>query len=315
MAILGIEIGSTKLQLGLSNEPHSELVELRRRNIEPAQGARGILEQIAEELAVLTAHHRIDAIGVGFGGPVRPEAGTVTVSHQVPGWNDFPLCEWLRQRCPVPVALGNDCDVAALAEARFGAGRAFRSMFYVTVGTGIGGGFVFAGDIFGADRPAVAEIGQLRPTLDPTGRTVEDWASGWGIARRARQKIAERPDAAEARELHKVATGHLEQLTSVDVAAAARAGNALAREVLQDATDVLGWGIAQMMTLLAPELVVVGGGVAQLEAELFWKPLRGAVARHGFGPLRDSCSLVPAVLGDQVVVRGAVALGAETAAG
>ena len=93
------------------------------------------------------------AVGFGFGGPINGPAGIVTTSHQVAGWDNFPLAEWCTKTFGVPTYLGNDCDMAALAEARFGADAAKRSVFYVTVGTGVGGGLVLDGQLFGSHRP------------------------------------------------------------------------------------------------------------------------------------------------------------------
>ena len=149
----------------------------------PAAVRQGIREQIEQAGRQLFSEFPIQAIGFGFGGPINATAGIVTTSHQVAGWDNFPLAEWCTQTFGVPTFLGNDCDMAALAEARFGAGRDKRSVFYVTVGTGVGGGLVLDGALFGSQRPAIAEIGHLRPGLEATepSQTVESLAAGPGI--------------------------------------------------------------------------------------------------------------------------------------
>ena len=140
---LGIEIGGTKLQLGVGHGDGSEFVAFERRTVDIARGAAGIREHISCVGRDLIAAHSIERIGYGFGGPVLGARGIVQKSHQVAGWDNFPIVEWTQSELGVPTFLGNDCDVAALAEASFGGGRAARSVFYVTVGTGIGGGLVF----------------------------------------------------------------------------------------------------------------------------------------------------------------------------
>ena len=118
---LGIEIGGTKLQLGLGDGSGSELAALERCDVDARRGAAGILEQIESVAAGLLQKHDIQRIGIGFGGPVDSAAGVVTKSHQIAGWEGFPVVRWCRESLGKPAVLGNDCDSAALAEAQFGA--------------------------------------------------------------------------------------------------------------------------------------------------------------------------------------------------
>ena len=158
---LGIEIGGTKLQLGVGDGQSSRLAALKRFDVDPARGALGILEQIETGVTALRQKHMVDRIGIGFGGPIDAASGRVTKSHQVTGWEDFALADWCRSQFNLPTVVGNDCDCATLAESLLGAGRGFRSVFFLTVGTGIGGGFALDGRLLGSE-----EIGGARP---PTG--------------------------------------------------------------------------------------------------------------------------------------------------
>ncbi|MDP6442854.1 MAG: ROK family protein [Pirellulaceae bacterium] len=307
---LGIEIGGTKLQLGVGAND-GQLVRLERRPIDASGGAGGIQRQLDVVIRELRDEFEFAAAGVGFGGPVDRRRGVVTTSHQVNGWDDFPLRSWLEQRTRCPVRLGNDCDCAALAEARWGAGRGVDSVFYVTVGTGIGGGWVSRGESVGDDRPAIAEIGHLRPLpfADPPC-TVENISSGWGIADAARsmasQPSVELRDAAA--QLLETCGGRLDQLTGEHCAAAAEMGNRIALEAVQRAVDTLGWAIAQVITISAANVVVVGGGVSMMPASLFFTPLRERVAEFVFPPLAGSYEIKRAELGEGVVVHGAIAV-------
>jgi glucokinase len=336
---LGIEIGGTKLQLGVGSDG-SELLEVCRMDIDPDGQAMGILRQIERTASDLAARHQLAGVGIGFGGPVDTRSGRVIRSHQVDGWENVELARWCSRIVGVPAVLGNDCDTAALAEARYGAGRGCRSVFFVTAGTGVGGGYVVDGQLQGAGRPAVAEIGHLRPGLqaDRSDMTVESMASGWGIAAAAKARIQgnmtlrlasrpetvlsagtgpggriDRPDIEHEfrRELLDRCDGDLDQLTAKQIACAAGEGNQLALDVIRHATDVLGWAIAQTVTLLAPDVVVVGGGVSLMGESLFFAPLRDAVSRYVFPPLADAFEVVPAALGELVVVHGAIALAAR----
>jgi glucokinase len=341
---LGIEIGGTKLQIGVGAGDGSQPVALSLLDIEPAAGAVGILSRIESEATALIARFPVRRIGIGFGGPIDPTTGRIIRSHQIEGWHYFPLAEWCQRTFKLPAVVGNDCDVAGLAEARFGAGRGRRVVFFVTVGSGVGGGLAVDGQIYRGSGLAAAEIGHLRPGLhaERPDDTVESMASGWGIAAAAQARLAEpmlhpfpplgEPidtgrhdplrrrlmDVEEATEefasdLLARADGKLDHVTAKLVAQAAGDGNQLAIEILQNACGVLGWAVAQMITLMAPQAVVVGGGVSQIGEPLFFAPLRSAVERYVFPPLLRSYEILPAALGEQVVLHGALALAATAA--
>lgn len=311
---LGIEIGGTKLQLGVGKGDGSDFVALERRNVDIARGGQGIRDQIKEVGKELVAKYGVTRAAYGFGGPIFGSRGIVQTSHQVKGWDNFPLSEWTEKELGVPTKLGNDCDVAALAESCYGAGREAKSVFYVTVGTGIGGGLVFNRRIHGTDRPASAEIGHLRPGLESTSskQTIESQAAGPGITIATKARLEAMLNAGETtRDLHDFrerCEGDLNKLTTKIIGEAALAGNQLARDQYLVATRVLGWGIAQLITLVAPEVVVVGGGVSLVGEEIFFAPLRNAVQQYVFPPLKDSYQIHPAALGESVVVYGALAL-------
>jgi glucokinase len=338
---LGIEIGGTKLQLGVGQGDGSPLIVLERRQVDPQAGAKGILLEIERMADILLAQHKVAGVGIGFGGPVDRTRGLAVKSHQIEGWDNFALCDWFAKHFGLPTAIANDCDAAALAEARFGAGRNSAAMLFVTVGTGIGGGLVFDGKLYGGSRPAVAEIGHLRPGIvaDQAGATVESIASGRGIAegvaarfagnetrsftvalghggRLDREAVRERLAEAEQLEEEALADlrvrcdGDIEALSTKIIAQAASEGNAIACEAMQRAIQMLGWAIAQAVTLIAPEIVVVGGGVSLAGDILFLDPLRREVARYVFPPLAESVRIVPAQLGELVVVHGALAMAA-----
>jgi len=326
--ILGIEIGGTKLQLAVGTGQRAEFAAMERRDIVPARGATGILEQIEAAVGELRLRFDIDRVGIGFGGPVNGVAGRVITSHQVDGWTDFDFAGWMRQRLNLPLALGNDCDCAALAEATFGAGQGHRTVFYVTVGTGVGGGLVIDGRVHGTDRPSVAEIGHLRPGLaaNDAHATVESLASGWGIAATARACVRDeagrihdrllplgRPVLSDTdrRDLLARCGDEVSSLTTLMIGQAAADGNAGAGAILKTATDVLGWAVAQVMAIVSPDIVVVGGGVSLTGDELFYAPLREAIAVYLFPPLRGAWQLAGPQLGEEVVVHGAIALGGQ----
>ena len=309
---LGIEIGGTKLQLGVGLGAEAKLMELARHDVDIAAGAEGILEQIRETSLPLIAKHKISAIGFGFGGPVDMVGGRAIKSHQVAGWEDFPLAHWCQQNLSLPAIVGNDCDVAALAEARFGAGRGQDPVFYVTVGTGVGGGLVIGGRIYRGSGAGAAEIGHLRLPRGDDHWTLESICAGPGIAAAARAELlAHLGKNADAVDLSRRVVRDLDELTAKTIAEAAAAGNNLARDVFVSAVHTLGWGVAQVITLVGPAVVVVGGGVSLAGEELFFAPLRKAVDRDVFAPFRGTYAILPAALGEESVVHGALALAAD----
>jgi len=339
---LGIEIGGTKLQLGIGRGDGSPLIVLERRTVDPAAGAKGILVEIERAADILLAQHKVERAGIGFGGPVDRKRGVAVKSHRIDGWDRFPLCDWFQSHFSLPTSIANDCDAAALAEARYGAGSDSRTLFYVTVGTGVGGGLVIDRRLHGGSRPAVAEIGHLRPGIaaEEPHATVESIASGRGIAatvaahfagnetrsftvalgqggRVDREAVRER--LAEADQLEEEALadlrvrcdGEIEALTAKIVAQAAADGNPIACDAYDRACQMLGWAIAQTVTLTAAEIVVVGGGVSLAGDSLFFEPLRRYAQRYVFPPLAESLRIEPAALEELVVVQGALAIAAD----
>ncbi|MEK7787040.1 MAG: ROK family protein, partial [Chloroflexota bacterium] len=220
----------------------------------------------------------------------------VILSHHVPGWEDTPLVEMLRERYGAPVAMDNDANTAALGEWRFGVGAGCDSLLYITVSTGIGGGWVLGGQIYrGADSMA-GEIGHL--AVDPNGPVcvcgkrgcVEAIGSGTNIGRAMNERRGESGWTAEK------------------VNREAEAGDPSAVEVMETAARALGIGIGYAITLMNPQKVIVGGGVANA-GQVYWRTLRATAAGYVLPQMR--VEIVPAALGSDSPLWGAVAL-AET---
>ena len=297
--LLGVEIGGTKLQLGLGRVP-GVIEALRRETIVPANGAEGIRAQISDAFPALLAEAGdiagdVRAAGVGFGGPVDADSGRTETSFRVEGWTDFPLADWFRTSFGIPVvSIHNDADVAGLAEARLGAGVGLSPLLYLTIGSGIGGALILDGRIYrGAGRGA-AEIGHLLvPTNGPEMRELETVASGWGIGRAARRRAA-------------ILGGDPSRFTAVDVARAAAMGDPTALDVLDQAHQAMAFALCQAVGLLAPKRIILGGGVPLMGVDLWLRPIRERVDSQVFRPFRGSFDIVPAALGEEVVVHGAI---------
>ncbi len=293
---LGIEIGGTKLQLGIG-DGNGTVAALWRGTVVTADGADGIRRQITQaspELLASAKRRREDlqGVGIGFGGPVDDATRTVIKSHQIQGWDGFPLADWIGELVGLPAVLGNDADVAGLAEALFGAGKGLTPIFYITIGSGIGGGLIINGEIYRGCGRGAAEIGHLRVHGSDLARLpLENFASGWGIQEMYAQRTGLRPSPSAAQ-----------------IARQAERNDEHARVVIGIAIDRLAECICHAISLLCPRRFIIGGGVSLMGEEILFEPLRHLVAARVFGPFADCYDIVPAALGEEVVVHGALAL-------
>jgi glucokinase len=313
---LGIEIGGTKLQLGVG-AGDGVLAGLWRGTVDVASGPDGIRRQITAAVPELLAKAGVDrarlrGVGVGFGGPVDDATRTVIKSHQIAGWDDFPLADWVSDVVGLPAVLGNDADVAGLAEALHGAGKGLSPLFYITVGSGIGGGLIIDGEIYRGVGRGAAEIGHLqfktywRESISDDPTTLEQLASGWGIAETATRCV--RSEQPVHSLLYPLAQSPKRPLTVKDVADAARQGDHFAASILGSSSGFLADAICHVIALLCPRRIVIGGGVSLMGEKLLFAPLRQRVAERVFKPFAGLTDIVPAALGEEVVVHGAIAL-------
>ncbi len=312
---LGIEIGGTKLQMGLG-AGDGTLAGLWRETVDVAAGPEGIRRQITAAVPELLTkaglgHSQIQGVGIGFGGPVDDATHTIIKSHQIEGWDNFPLADWITEMLGWPAVLGNDADVAGLAEALFGAGKGLSPIFYITIGSGIGGGLIINGEIYRGCGRGAAEIGHMRVCVEPAqsgvlGDILEEVASGWAIAKLARARAAKRIDPESP--LFRLVSGQSERITAVHLGQTAAQGDELASSILTWAWRHLAAAIAQVIALLCPRRIIVGGGVSLMGERVLFEPLRQFVAALVFEPFAHCYDIAPAVLGEEVVVHGALAL-------
>src|SRR5690348_3289778 len=243
--VIGIEIGGTKLQLVLG-EASGRIHQRLKLSVNPAQGAAGIRQQIQQALPPLLQASSVTGIGVGFGGPVDWKEARICRSHQIEGWSEFDLGGWLRQLAGVPVRVDNDANVAALGEARCGAGREANPVFYVTLGSGVGGGLVVDGNIYHGASPGEAEIGHVR--LDRQGTILESRCSGWSIDARLRDLKRTDPASVLCQAPGFGAGGEAKYLAS-----ALKSGDAAAQRILNELSEDLGFGLSHVVHLFHPK--------------------------------------------------------------
>lgn len=283
---LAIDLGGTELRVGIVGRAGAVMAE-RRVRTEAAAGPAAVLRQMLAACAEIRAGvGPLAGCGVAAPGPLDLERGVSLAPPTLHGWRDVPLRDLLREGLGLPVWLENDANAAALGELRFGAGRGLRHLVYVTVSTGIGGGVVVDGRLLHGNRGLAAEIGHMTIRADSPACSCgnrgcwEALASGTALDRRAAAVVA---SGAPTR---MTALAHGAPVTARTALQAAQAGDAAALALLDDEAALLGEGIANLLHLYAPEIVVVGGGVSAC-MELMQSRLNAVVRARAMPPYRD----------------------------
>lgn len=310
-AYIGIDLGgtSTRAAVGLFD---GTLLATHKLPTPSAGGLTAVLDAIVETAGQACAKasiapDAIEAWGVAAPGPVDRDDGSIYDPPNLPGWHTVPLQQLLHERAGKRVVVGNDANLAGVAEWRYGAATGANYMVYLTVSTGVGGAVIAGGRLLVGRRGAAGEIGHT--TVDYNGPLcrcgnrgdLESLSSGTAIARMAQERLAEGADT----RLHLVDG----PVSAVDVVTAAKDGDAVAREIMLRAATALGAGVVNVVNIFSPEVVVIGGGVAQAGPLLF-DPVREAVARHAMRLPAMDVRVEPARFGDNAGLIGALSLAA-----
>lgn len=316
---IGVDLGGTKILTALVDGNGRILAQDYRRT-KAKRGQAEVVQRIVDSVRQVLADSALGpdeilGLGVGAPGPVDVAAGLVTMPPNLPGWVNVPLQSLLQGELGIPTFLENDANAAALGEYRFGAGRGSHNMLYITVSTGIGGGFILDGKLYRGSSGAAAEVGHM--TVLPRGPhcgcgnrgCLEAVASGTAIAREGRELLLRQAPTL----ITELANSDPEQVSAKLVADAARAGDVEAQEIIREAMHYLGVGVSSLVNLLNPELIVIGGSLTKLQDTLFG-PVRREIIRRSFPTAAQRVRVVPAELGDQVGVLGAAAVAIEACA-
>jgi glucokinase len=258
--VLGIEVGGSKLQLVITDQTLRPLETLRFA-IDRRQGGEAIRAQIEKSLPGLLKHG-VRTIGVGFGGPVDKASGKIFKSYHINGWSEFPLKEWLKKLSGLDVIVENDANVAALGEALAGAGKDYVRVFYATLGSGVGAGYVINKRIYNGALQGELEFGHVR--LNKDGLTVQDSCSGWAV----NQKILKVTNSTLPTKLKSFALNY-QGAESLALLPAMREGDDTALQIFHETVDDLAFGLSHAIHLLNPDTIVLGGGLS-----LIGEPLR-----------------------------------------
>lgn len=309
--IVGVDVGGTNIVVGTVAQDGSELVGVVSEPTRAEEGADAVVERIVTltRASMAQAHGKeIAGVGIGSPGPLDTKTGVVLLTPNL-GWVNMPLRDRVAAGLGLPATLDNDANCAIFGEWWRGAARGAEYVVGLTVGTGIGGGIVLQGDVYHGASDIAGEIGHM--TIDSTGRRckcgnygcLEAYASGPAIAARAVEGV----EAGAETALPDYVGGNLKLITAQVVYEAAHDGDAYALEVVRDTAKFLGAGVASIINIFNPQVVVICGGVTLAGDKLF-VPLRSEVKRRAFKPAVEVCRILPGELSGTAGVWGAAAV-------
>jgi glucokinase len=299
-AYAGIDLGGTKT-LAVIVDAEGTILASEEQPTLAREGSEKVIGRMADMVRRLIAQtgSQVSGLGVATAGTLQPEDGTVLFAGNL-GWTNVPLGRILESELGLKVTVENDANAAAYGEWRAGAGRGTRHCVFVTVSTGIGGGIISDGRLIRGLSASAGEIGHI--TIDWNGPVcacgnigcLELYASGTAIGRAGRTAARRNPESGQA--MLELAAGDAERITSREVAQAAAGGDPLARQVLRDAGRALGTGLASLVHLANPELIILGGGASKIGAPLL-EPMQEALRKYAMPSLMEKVKIVPPLLG------------------
>lgn len=309
--MLGIDIGGTKIAIAVGTAPDTTTrPTILERIVFPTEAELGfervfssIVEEARKLLNTAASREAVERIGIACGGPLDVERGRILSPPNLPGWDDIPITELISDALGAPARLLNDADAGAVAEWKYGAGRGCRNLVFLTFGTGMGAGLILNGRLYRGTNGLAGEIGHVRITdWGPVGHgkagSFEGYCSGGGIAQ-----------VAQARALENLQTGdetgfcssvrELNTITTKKVAEAAFEGDQTAMDVFHICGENLGRGLAILVDLLNPEIIILGNVYRKTE-ELLRPPTLEVLERESIAISRRSCRIVPTALEDDL---------------
>ena len=304
--LIGLDIGGTKcaVSYGVQQGSDLDIQDVVRFNTIDREGTLGLIFQHVAD--ILERHalgaENVKAIGVSCGGPLNVHTGTIQAPPNLPNWDNVPIVDLLENRFGIRAALQNDANASALAEWRFGAGQGTQHMAYLTFGTGLGAGLILDGRIYTGANGNAGELGHIRlsdhgPVGYGKSGSFEGFCSGSGIAQIARTAVLERWQRGES--VAWCNPGELPNITAQLVAQEAHAGNALALSVIKTSATYLGRGLAMLIDLLNPELIVVGG-IYTRNSELMEPWVLDIVRAEALGRAVAACAIRPSLLKERI---------------
>jgi len=308
--LVGVDLGGTKIATALT-DTDCQIIKYEAVRTEPARGPEPIIDQMVAEIQQITEglpKESILGIGVACAGLIEPGTGKVLYSPNL-NWRDLPLRDMIASKVHAPVYVGNDVNMAALGELHYGAGIGKKQMVCVFVGTGIGGGIVINGHLYEGANGFAGEVGHATIDWDgpdcPSGNPGcwEGFASGTAMQRRALEAMAQ----GEPTMLTEMIHGDESKMRVELIAEAAARGDALAQRIIAETGEMLGAGCANLVNILNPERIILGGGVIRGVPELV-DMVRDVVRRRALTDAVEAMDVVKARFGREAGVIGAAVL-------
>ena len=315
--IIGVDVGGTKCAVTYGQKEGFEL-HIREKIRFATTGVDETIANIVRAVDDVMRKNGLTAgntaaIGVSCGGPLDSRTGVVMSPPNLPGWDNIPIVKLLGDRFGIRTGIHNDANACALAEWKFGAGIGARNMAFLTFGTGLGAGLILDGKLYAGTNDNAGELGHIRLSdFGPDGYgkcgSFEGFASGGGIAQLARFKVSEKHQMGQR--VSWCAPGQLDEITARDVADAAAAGDELALEIYRISATYLGRGLAIVIDLINPEVIVIGG-IYTRNREMMEPFVLREIEREALSHARRVCSIRPAALGEQIGDYAALSVAAD----
>ena len=305
--VIGVDLGGTKISTALSTF-EGNIISQTVVPTNASEGELPVLNRIISSInevingANITINE-VEAIGIGSPGPLDAKKGLIITTPNLP-FKNYNLVQPIKERFNVPVYLDNDANVAAIGEFMFGAGKGKENIVFFTVSTGVGGGAVLNGQAYRGNTSNALEIGHM--TVAPDGPRcgcgnvgcLEAVASGTAIGKRGQEAVQTNVETSVKK---------YDKITSYEVFVEAKNGDAVAKEIVDEAMNYLGIGVANAISIFDPEMVIIGGGVSKV-GDILFDTVKSVVKTRCFKAMSESCEIVPAGLGTDAGVMGAVAL-------
>lgn len=305
--VVGVDLGGTKISTALSNL-NGEVISQTTVPTNANEGEIPVLNRIIESIDKVikdgnATYKEVKGIGIGIPGALDVEKGIILFTPNVP-FKNFNIVEPLKKKFEIPVFIDNDANVATIGEYVFGAGKGFKNVIFITVSTGVGGGAILNGNIYRGNTSNALEIGHM--TVAPGGPRcncgnigcVEATSSGTAIAKRGQEALSSKVETS----LRKY-----DNITSYEVFTEAAAGDAVCKEIIENALNYLGIAVANAVSIFDPAVIIIGGGVSKA-GDIVFETVRKVVDKRCFKSMAESVKIVPAGLGTDAGVIGAVAL-------
>jgi glucokinase len=310
LPVLAIDLGGTKIFAAIISNK-GQVVAREYCLTLADEGPEAVINRIFSAIDHLLSQRNInpsqlDSISIAAAGAIDFDKGLVTSSPHLPGWHDVPLRDIVKEKYKVNTFLINEANAAALGEHYLGVGQGVDNLILLTVGTGIGGGIIINGRLYSGASGSAGEVGHI--TVDVNGPRcscgntgcLEALVSGTAVAKEAIKRIRQ----GERSSLTEIVEGKIENITAEKVSIAAQGGDSLAAELILKAATYLGVGIANLVNIFNPEMIIIGGGIAKM-GDLLLNPARQVVRERAFQLSAQAVQIVPAQLGDDAGVLGA----------